>query len=165
MLPEKHSLMTVVDELKRALTSDTAGRQSGWASRLDAAFATLEQAVSEHRANLSDEEGRVVDVDTPLNPSPTVARRAEALRQELAGLAQEARLLRRKLRDVHPSQGALDPATAAGALGVAPETADVTDFGVFCERCEQLLQRFEQYEAEEAELMQQSVTLDLGAGD
>ena len=45
----------------------------------------------------------MVDVDSSLNPSPTVARRADQLREELDNLLQEAQVLRRKLQDVHPA--------------------------------------------------------------
>jgi hypothetical protein len=59
----------------------------------------------------------------------------------------------------------VDAATAAGALEVAPEAGDVADYGAFCARAEQLLKGFEHFDEEEAELIQESVTMDLGAGD
>ncbi len=161
----KGSLTKAVDGLRRALASDSAGRERNWISRVDQTLTTIEQAVWRHRARLSDAEGRVVDVVTPLNPSPTVARRADGSREELDGLLKEAHTLRGKLKDLHPSTGTMDPSTSAGALPVAPEAADVSDFGVFCERAEQLLQWFEHYDEEEANLIQESVTMDLGAGD
>jgi hypothetical protein len=158
------TLAKAVEELKRVLREDIAGRESTWSRRLDEALARVEQAASRHRACLEDEQGRVVDVDTPLNPSPTVARRSDELRQELDALLREAGRLRGKLATLHPASN-LDAQTAAGALPVAPETADIADFGVFCERVETLLQRFEHFDADESELIQESVTLDLGAGD
>ena len=164
-MPANHySLTKAVEELKRVLREDIPGRESAWSRRLDEALARVEQAASQHRACLKDDQGRVVDVDTPLNPSPTVARRSDELRQELDALLREAGRLRGKLATLHPDPN-LDPQTAAGALPVAPEAADVADYGVFCERVETLLQRFEHFDADESELIQESVTLDLGAGD
>jgi predicted nucleic acid-binding Zn-ribbon protein len=165
MLANKDSLAKAVNGLKCALAGDAAGREKNWTARVDQALAAFEQAVWQHRADLSDAEGRVVDVETSLNPSPTVARRADELRQALAALLEEATALRARLKDIQPSQEAPEPTTAAGALPVAPEAADLSDFGVFCARAEQLLQRFEHYDQEEAELIQESITMDLGAGD
>ena len=164
MPTNKCSLANAVKGLKRVLGEDAAGREKNWTQRVDQALSALEQSVRRHRANLEDAEGRVVDVDSSLNPSPTVARRADQLREELDNLLQEAQLLRRKLQDVHPA-GRMDPSNTAGALTVAPEAGDVADFGVFCERAEHLLEGFQHYDEEESELIQESVTMDLGAGD
>jgi hypothetical protein len=162
MPARKCTLATAVGELKQVLHED---RANDWIGRMEKALAGVEDAVRRHRAGLKDEEGRVVDVDTSLNPSPGVARRADALRQELDQLMQEAGRLRQKVKSLHPATGAVDAATAAGALPVAPETADVADFGVFCERVEHLLEGFEHFDEEEGRLMQESATMDLGAGD
>ena len=160
----KGSLAKAVEELRRVLAADSTGQEQNWISRVDQSLTAIEQAVKRQRARLSDAQGRVVDVDSPLNPSPTVARRADGLREELDGLLKEADALRGKLQVLHPSTGSMD-LSAAGALYVAPEMADISDFGTFCERAEQLLRRFEDYEEEEAELIQESITMDLGAGD
>jgi hypothetical protein len=159
----KSSLREAVDGLKRAL--DDAGRGRTWAGRVGRALAAVEQAVRRHRATLKDSEGRAVDVDTALNPSPTVDRRTDEFRQELGSFLREAQALREKVGGLHPMDGTTDPSTIAGALSVAPEAAALTDFGVFCERAEQLVQGLEHYNEEEAVLIQESVNLDLGAGD
>jgi uncharacterized membrane protein YccC len=165
MPANKCSLANAVKELKRVLAEDAAGREKDWTGRMGQALSALEQSVRQHRAKLEDAEGRVVEVERSLNPSPTVARRADQLREELDRLLQDAHALRGKLQSTHPSRARMDPATAAGALSVAPEAGDVADFGVFCERVEHLLDGFEHYDEEEAELIQESVTMDLGAGD
>lgn len=162
-MPAKNgTLARAWGELKRVLKDS---RENDWLRRMDQALAGVEDAVQQHRACLIDEGGRVVDVDTPLNPSPAIARRAEALQEKLENLLQEVGRLRRKAKTLHPSTGAVEAANAAGALPVAPETADVADFGVFCEHVEHLLEGFEHFEEEESRLMQESTTLDLGAGD
>jgi len=165
MAAEKHPLAASIDDLKRALGERAANREDDWIRRMDQALAAVERCAWRHRADLKDPEKKAVDVDTPLNPSPVIARRMDALRADLNGLLREAGRLRKKLHDLHPPAEKVDPATAAGALPVAPEAADVADYGVFCERAEQLLQGFEQFDQEEANLIQESVTMDLGAGD
>lgn len=159
---DKSSLAGSVAELKRVLGE---GRENDWGRRMEQALAGVEEAVRRHREGLHDAEGRVIAVDAPLNPSPKIARRADGLRQELDHLLDEARRLRQKVGSVHPSAGTMDADTAAGALPVAPEMADVADFGVFRERIEHLLDDFQHFNTEEARLMQESVTMDLGAGD
>ena len=161
---KKQSLLQALEELKHVLADDAAGQGEDWSRRMSQALATLEQFLRQHRATLSDAEGRVVDVNTSLNPSPGVARRADGLRQDLDNLLNQAAKLRGKLKTIHPA-AATDPSTAAGALPVAPEVGDATDFSVFCERAEQLLEGLGRYDEEEAELIEDSVTMDLGAGD
>jgi hypothetical protein len=107
----------------------------------------------------------VVDVDTSLNPSPGVDRRADKLHQELDRLLNQAQMLRAKLNAIHPSGGVANAATEAGALSVAPEVGDRTDFSVFCEEAEQFLTDLEHYKEEETMLIEDNITLDLGAGD
>ncbi|HWG46614.1 MAG TPA: hypothetical protein VN688_27880 [Gemmataceae bacterium] len=165
MPADKCSLANAAKALKRVLAEDAAGREKEWTERMGQALSALEQSVRRHHANLEDAEGRVVNVESSLNPSPTVARRADQLRDELDNLLQEAHALHGKLQGIHPSTARMDPSTAAGALAVAPEAGDVADFGVFCERVEHLLDGFEHYDEEESELIQESITMDLGAGD
>jgi hypothetical protein len=149
--------------LKQALGSPGVG-QKDWAERVDLALAEIEQAVGQHRDTLEDEEGRLVDINTALNPSPVVKRRADELRAELDRFRQEAQELREKVRGLHDSPAA-DVRTLAGALPVAPEAGDLPDFGVFWQRARELLQGLGRFEEAEADLIQYSVTLDLGAGD
>jgi hypothetical protein len=156
-------LVQAMQGLKQALGSNGVGAKD-WAERVDQALGAVEEAVRQHRDTLEDEEGRVVDVNTSLNPSPVVKRRADGLRAELDGFLQEAQALRAKVRGVHSSAQA-DPKTLAGTLPVAPAAGDQPDFGAFWQRAHDLLRGLGHYEEEEADLIQYSVTLDLGAGD
>jgi hypothetical protein len=156
-------LVQAMQGLKQALGSNGVG-QPDWAGRVAAALAAVEEAVRQHRDTLEDEEGRVVDVNTSLNPSPVVKRRADGLRDELDGFLKEAEALRAKVRGVHASAAA-DPKTLAGALPVAPGAGELPDFGVFWQRARGLLKGLGHFEEEEADLIQYSVTMDLGAGD
>jgi hypothetical protein len=161
----KLSLSDALDALEQVLAENAAGRGEHWSRCVRQALVALEQSLRRHRATLSDAEGRVVDVDTALSPSPGAARRAGKLHQELDRLLNEAQTLRTKLNAVHPSAGVADASTAAGALSVAPEVGERTDFSVFCEQAEQLLTDLGNYNEEEAQLIEDNITLDLGAGD
>jgi hypothetical protein len=163
MAPVNVPLVQAMHGLKQALGSNGVG-QKDWAERVDRALGAVAEAVRRHRDTLEDDEGRLVDVNTPLNPSPVVKRRADGLREELDGLLKEAEALRAKVRGVHASAAA-DPKTLAGALPVSPEAGAVPDFGVFWQRARDLLVGLGHFEEEEADLIQYSVTLDLGAGD
>jgi hypothetical protein len=165
MPAEKHSLVRAVEDLKRAVNAPTRGRGNDWTRRMDQAILAVEQAVQRHDASLSDDKGCVVDVDSSLNPSPGVARKADGLHQTLDDLLREIQSLRRALPSVHPAPADMDSSTAAGALEVAPEVGDLADFGVFCEHIKEALDGFDRFSEKEAVLMQESVTLDLGAGD
>ncbi len=161
----KPSLIRVLDDLKHALADNAANQGESWSRRVRHALDTLEHFLRRHRVNLRDAEGRVVDVDTSLNPSPGVDRRADKLHQELDRLLNQAQMLRAKLNAIHPGGGVTNAATEAGALPVAPEVGDRTDFSVFCEEAEQLLTDLEHYKEEETMLIEDNITLDLGAGD
>src|SRR6185437_7678724 len=104
MPANKCSLANAVKELKRVLAEDAAGREKDWTGRMGQALSALEQSVRQHRAKLEDAEGRVVEVESSLTPSPTVARRADQLREELDRLLQDAHALRGKLQSTHPSR-------------------------------------------------------------
>jgi hypothetical protein len=159
------SLVEAVSALKNVLSERATASETSGLRQMDSYLARIERAAQQHRRKLGEGNEEMVNVDTPLTSSPTVARRTDALRQELDALVQEATRLRRQAQTVHPVATAVNPATAAGALPVSPEAADVADLGVFYERLEQLLDRFEHFEEDETELIQDSVTLDLGAGD
>jgi hypothetical protein len=165
MPAEKRSLTRAIENLKRIANASTAGRSPDWKERMDQALIVVEQAIGRHNATLSDDKGCVVDVDSSLNPSPVVARRADDLHHDLDDLQHQVRTLRQLLPSVHLAPADIDSTTAAGALPVAPEAADLADFGVFCERLKHVIEGFEQFDEQEADLIQHSVTLDLGAGD
>jgi hypothetical protein len=165
MLPRKSSLVRSVEELRKVLDERDGDRGKDWPRRAEQCLERIEQSARRHRARLENADGRVVDLDTPLNPSPTVARRTDELRQDLGDLLREARTLRERARTLHPVAANTDPGTVAGVLPVAPEAADIADFAVFCERVERLLEGFEHVDEEETDLIQESITLDLGAGD
>ena len=82
-------LVQAMQGLKQALGSNGVG-QKDWAERVGRALTAVEEAIRQHRDTLEDDEGRLVDVNTSLNPSPVVKRRADGLREQLDGLLKEA---------------------------------------------------------------------------
>jgi hypothetical protein len=151
MPAEKHSLPRAVEELKRILDAAPTERGNSWIRRMDQALLAIEQAARRHGASLSDDKGCVVDVDSSLNPSPGVARKAEGLHQELNNLLHQIQSLRRMLPNVDPTADDGSRSTAAYDLSL--------------EQVKQVLDGFDRFAAEEAVLIQESVTMDLGAGD
>jgi hypothetical protein len=147
------TLAAAVDGLEQALASDPAGREQDWAVRVGRALGGLEQAARGHGRALAAAGGLPVEVDRPLLPSPTVDRRSGELRRELEGALGEAKALRAKVAGA-----------ARRAAGAAPE-AGGAEFGVFCRRARRLLGALRRYEVEETDLLQDSITTDLGAGD
>ena len=159
-------LFAAVHGLECLLAESMAARQQDWLARVDQALAGVEQAMRERANALTVPEEGLVEVDRPRLPSPTVARRAEELRQELAGMIAEARALRAKVQSATPASGLeIGSSDLAGALPVAPEAGAVPDFGLFCRRTRELLDGLGRYEEEEAKLILDSITPDIGAGD
>jgi hypothetical protein len=166
MRAKNDTLEKAMGELERALAEEAVGREADWAGRVDQVLAGIEAAVQQRAANLEPPDGKVVEVDRPRLPSPTVSRRAAGLRQELAGVLAEAQALRARVRGAVQAFGVpVQPAGLAGALPVAPEAGAIPDFGVFRQRVRELLTALAQYEEEEARLILESVTTDIGAPD
>jgi len=96
MRVKKDDLVSAMDRLERALDGDAVG--PGRADTVGQALAGLEQAVRRHAEALEAPGGKLIDIDRPMLPSPTLARHTAELRQELAGLLEEAGALRTRLQ-------------------------------------------------------------------
>jgi hypothetical protein len=149
MKAKRDALLTAMAELERALAEHSGGRERAWAERVDRALAAVAQAVQRHHATLQAPGGGVVDVASGRVPSPGVDRQLAALYEELEGVLGEATALRARLQR----------ALASAAAG------EVLDFALFRRRATALLEALGRYEAEEADLILDSVTTDIGAGD
>jgi hypothetical protein len=160
------NLEAAADGLERALAEEVGGREQAWAGNVDGALAAVEEAVREHAAALEGPDGRLVEVDRDLLPSPTVTRRAAHLRQELDGFLKEAQALRSKVPGAVQTSGvSANPQNLAGALEVAPEAGAAPDRGVFHQRARRLLEGLRRYPKEEGEVILDGITPDIGAGD
>jgi len=135
MISPNDPLALAVDRLRDALAGTGAGPPGG----IGRALAQLEVAMRQHAALGGWPEDSVANLDRPLLPSPGVDRRHAELRQHLAGLLREVRSLRNEVLAL--------------------------DGSAIRERAGQLIEEVERFNREEIDLVQESVTTDIGAGD
>jgi hypothetical protein len=165
MSAEVRNFNKVADDLERAL-GNGPGRELDWARAADRALAAVEEAARLRAEALRTPDGHLIDLDRPLLPSPVVDRRTDTLERQLQQVLEQAGSLRRQVRGAAEGVGMdQDPAEAAGALSVAPEAGAVADLGVFRQHAHELAKALRQIEQEEADLVLDSVTPDIGAGD
>jgi hypothetical protein len=166
MAKKPDALLAAAEKLEEVLAADVAGQERDWADRVDQALTQVVDALQQRAATWKSPEGKVVDVESPRLPSPTVARRGSELRRELDGFLEQAKALQVDVRKVARTFGGeADVANRAGALPVAPEAGAVPDFGVFRQRAEQLVEGIRRYIQQEAALILESVNIEVGAGD
>jgi hypothetical protein len=143
MTTPSDSLVAAVADLEQALTSRGAGSEADQDRRLEQALAAHERAVREHSRALGSDDGRVVDIESPRLPSPTVARQMGVLHRELDQLLREISTLRDKL-----------------SRAMAP-----SDVGPLHTQVRRLVESLGRYNEDEARVIQDSVNTDIGAGD
>jgi hypothetical protein len=166
MAKKPDALLNAADKLQGALAADVVGQERDWSDRVDQALSQLVEAIRQRAATWKSPEGKVVDVESPRLPSPTVARRGSELRRDLDGFLEQAKALQTDVRKVAQTfGGGAEVANLAGALPVAPEAGAVPDFGVFRQRADQLVEGIGRYIQQEAALILESVNIEVGAGD
>src|SRR4051794_18825579 len=117
MPANKEPLGASVEELERVLAEEGAPSGPDWAKRVDRALSLIESAVCEHQKTLESSEGRVINVESPRMPSPTVDRRLAELQRDLEEFLKETRALRTNVQAAGcPPQVASNPDNLAGAL-------------------------------------------------
>jgi hypothetical protein len=160
------ALGMAVDGLRHASSADIVGHQREWAESVDQALAIAELAIRQRAAPLKPADGRVVDVDRPRLPSPTVARRTAGLRTDLNTLFTEAKALRTRAQTAARAFGpAPDFPEQAGGPPSTARAVEVPDFGALRQQVEQLAEAVEHYVDEEARLVLESVNTDIGSPD
>lgn len=95
MTAQKDPIGIVIEKLEKIAAN--VERQPGWAGDLDQLLSTAEQELRQRKAPLKA-DGKLVDVEAPRMPSPTIARRTVGLRKELSVLIQETEELRTRLK-------------------------------------------------------------------
>lgn len=147
MMTGHDDLMTgAVADLKQALADNECSCVHGGPGHLAHALACVERALGQRIGDVSTGAEDLSDQDRALLPSPGVERRTEGLRHELDRLLREIRALR---ADV--IAGRCDP---GGSLQ-----------GGFQDRIQTLVTELNRHEHDEIELVQESITPDIGAGD
>jgi hypothetical protein len=146
MYLQNDRLTAAAEELRRGLTENAAASGREWAIRIGRALSDVERILRRHAADVSTTDDAPADQDRALLPSPGVERRAEGLRHELDVLIESLRTLRTEL-----AAGRENP-PGSGTVG-------------FSERVQGLLRALEHLDQGEIDLVQESITADIGAGD
>ena len=156
------ALLHAIERLESTLPAVPVGYERTWAQKVGGALEAVEQDLREYTAESGASDGPFSEVDLT---RPSLVRRVSALRRELAVEVGEARALHTELD--HAAE-AFTARPGKGEPGDVPEPArqaSVPDFGSLRQRLEQLLAALRRLRGSEAELVLESVTTDLGAGD
>jgi len=148
-------------QLKVALSVKIPEREQDWANGVEHALSMIEKALKENRTAANAPDSVLAEVD---ETRETLARQADGIRQDRASLLQECLALQ------------LDLQSAAHALPVDKETpsplptpatpaADSVDFPALRHRLEEFRAGVEGILQTETDLIRESITTDLGAGD
>src|SRR5436309_1717703 len=100
MAKKPDPLLNAADKLQGALGTDVVGQERDWSDRVDQALNQVVEAVRQRAATWKSPEGKVVEVESPRLPSPTVARRGSELRRDLDGFLEQAKALQADVRKV-----------------------------------------------------------------
>jgi hypothetical protein len=134
-------VMGAAEELRQALTENAAARGREWALHMGHSLSDVEKTLCQHKGDFGTDDDTFGENQRGLLPSPGVQRKIEGLRQELGELIEGVRILR------------VD-------LGAGQDTV-----AGFAQRAHHLLHALERLERGEIDLVQQSITPDIGAGD
>ena len=143
MAPAKDALLQAIQTLEQALAEQSAGCERAWAGRVDQALAAAEQALRQENTEARSTKGgpfKAVDMTRP-----SLVRRVGELRHQLAADVSQAAELRSEVQ----------AAGRGGALDCAALRHHVQEF----------VHALRQLKEGEIDLVQESVTTDLGAGD
>jgi hypothetical protein len=142
MAQSKDALLQAIERLERALAEEPAGRQQAWAREADQALAAAEQALGQESAEAGSPGGLFKAVDMT---RPALVRRVDELRRLLSQEVGEAHELRDQVKE------------AAGT--VAPDLATLR------RHLQEFALTLRRLKEGEIDVVQESVTTDLGAGD
>jgi hypothetical protein len=134
------------EELRKATAENSTPGGRDWGERLRLALVGIERGLWESIGESLNDDDPSSTQDQPLLPSPGVERKEEGLRNETRDLIRQVRMLRAEL-----ASGQGNP-TGAGA-------------GAFAERIRQLVRDLKRHDRGEIDLLQESITPDIGAGD
>jgi hypothetical protein len=137
------ALAESLDRLRLAVASELAGREPEWTKAVGEACAGLEQALREHHVAVNGPDGAAGEID---ETRPTLARRAVVVQRDQDNLLGQFAAL----------CGEVQAAAAAGTISqLRPIRA----------RAEHLLTDLQRNLDAENDLVQESVTTDIGVGD
>jgi len=143
----KNVLPQAIAGLEKALAAQWDHEPQVWTARVDQALFAIEQAIWRHDATLESDEGHLTEVDSAQSPSPGLDRRVGRLHDGLADVGREVGVLRQSVRQV---------LNAGGEQGLSDGLRD---------RIFELLHALRECSNEEANLVLETTTTDIGAGD
>jgi hypothetical protein len=163
MKPKHDLLEASFDHLERALTPVVAGQEHAWAEQVEGALMHIRHALLRHAAEAEQPVGLFAEVDLT---RPSLAR-------QVGGLLREHDELLHRLRDYSAevqtaARAFRPPAAIAGQTKILPEADHrraIPDFGALRQRGVELLATLRHHRRQETELVLESVTTDIGAGD
>jgi hypothetical protein len=136
------ALLQAIQRLEQALAAEAPGQGPAWAEQVDTALAQAERALQEENAEADSPKGVFKAVDMT---RPALVRRVAELRQALAQDVGEAASLRSEVQ--------------------AAAHASRTDFGALRNHLREFVRALRSLKEGEIDVVQESVTTDLGAGD
>jgi DNA-binding response OmpR family regulator len=146
--PRKDKLLVLLNELEGALARDVSGREPDWLEELAQILTRVEQVLQQHAADSEAFDGLFAEVD---GTRASLARQVNVLYQRSAAFLVQVGDLQREL------QAAL--ATASEARNGGPDLHSLRA------HLKQFLTALQKHRQEEMDLVLDSVTTDIGAGD
>jgi hypothetical protein len=142
-MPRKwDALVSAMDRLRQALAADLSGQQ--WVEKLRVALFLVDNALRQHMKSAEVPDGLFAAVD---ETRPTLGRQVNDLSCEYSELLGQVFTLQLELR------------SAASGCVTSPKLAALR------QQAEQLLTALQKVEEAETDLIQESVTTDIGVGD
>jgi hypothetical protein len=155
------ALDTSVDDLSEALASSAPGNEREWTKRVAEALAQVEHHLRRHAAETRSPDGPLAEVDLT---RPTLARQAAGLRRDYDELLKQCLALQEGVRR---AAAAFAPTEALQSPKRPPTSKDspIPDFGALRDQAAPLLEELRRKKEAEIDLVQESVTTDIGVGD
>lgn len=160
---ENDVLREAVTHLRSAIVGTTPDEEREWAGVLWYGLARLEKALRQQLDNVVDPDGLASEVD---QTRPTLVRQQEKLRDDYRNLLEQCMALKWELyRAAQPYLAESD------RLGKQPPWKDngdalpTPDWTALSARIETMIDRIAADHEEETSLVQESATVDIGAGD
>jgi hypothetical protein len=156
-------LPPLLDSLERALQEEAAGQEGAWADDVKACCRGLRDALAKHQVDAEAPRGALSTVDLT---RPSLVRQVGDLRREHTEFADQLVTIEAKLTGVIEAFGAsVKSPASADALPRPSPVGVVPDFGAIRQDGLRFVSAVRQHLQQETDLVLESVTTDLGAGD